>query len=297
MSSKSCALFGTVAVAVMLSQQPAFGQQPPPPVDHSAHAAMPQGAADDCMTAQSKVSVTGTTARARLEEARQTNDPAKLRAAVDEALIAITSLLAATEPCRQTPAMGGMDHSKMVMPQPDASVSPRPAVAAPDPHAGHAMPPAPAAKPTPPMAKPTDPHAGMNMPAAPTKPGAKPAARPADPHAGMKMPAAPAKPGAKPAPKPADPHAGMKMPAAPAKPGAKPAAKPADPHAGMNMAPAGGAMAQDPKTLKCSPPVDPENAPTTTYKGKAYYFCTAAERLRFIMNPETYLKALKGPGK
>jgi YHS domain-containing protein len=34
--------------------------------------------------------------------------------------------------------------------------------------------------------------------------------------------------------------------------------------------------------------------PTTTYKGKAYYFCSAAERLRFIMNPETYLK---GAGK
>ena len=270
MSSKTWAMFGAAAAAFLLTQQPAFGeqQQQPPPVDHSAHGAMPQGA-DDCMTAQSKVSVTGTTARARLEEARQTNDPARLRAAVDEALIAITSLLAATEPCRQTPAMGGMDHSKMAMPGPGAPVSPRPPVAAADPHAGHAMPSTPAAKPMPPTAKPTDPHAGMNMPAAPTKPGAKPAAKPADPHAGMKMPAAPAKPGA----------------------------KPADPHAGMNMAPAGGAMAQDPKALKCSPPVDPENAPTTTYKGKAYYFCTAAERLRFIMNPETYLKALKGPGK
>jgi YHS domain-containing protein len=35
----------------------------------------------------------------------------------------------------------------------------------------------------------------------------------------------------------------------------------------------------------------PDNAPTTTYKGKTYYFCSAAERLRFIRNPETYLKA------
>lgn len=248
MNTKSWAMFGAAAMAALLSQRPALGQQQPAPVDPSAHGTTPQGAADDCMTAQSKVIVTGTSARARLEEARQANDPAKLRAAVDEALIAITSLLAATEPCRRPAAMGGMDHSKMAMSQPGAPVSPRPAVAA-------------------------------------------------DPHAGMTMPAPPAKPGAKPAAKPADPHAGMKMPAAPAKPGAKPAAKPADPHAGMNMAPAGGAMAQDPKALKCSPPIDPENAPTTMYKGKAYYFCTAAERLRFILNPETYLKALKGSGK
>ena len=250
MRNKTRAMFGAAAVAFLFSQQPAIGQQQqPPPVDHSAHGAMPQGAADDCMTAQSKVSVTGTAARARLEEARQTNDPAKLRAAVDEALIAVNAMLAATEPCRQAPAMPGMDHSKMAMPQPGAPASPRPPSAAVDPHAGHTMPAAPAATRTRPPAK------------------------------------------------PADPHAGMRMPAAPAKPGTKPAAKPADPHAGMNMAPAGGAMAQDPKALECSPPIDPENAPTTTYKGKAYYFCTAAERLRFIMNPETYLKGLKGPGK
>jgi YHS domain-containing protein len=43
----------------------------------------------------------------------------------------------------------------------------------------------------------------------------------------------------------------------------------------------------------CAQPVDPETAPSTTYKGKTYYFCSAADRLRFIMNPET---ALKGGG-
>lgn len=226
MSTKSCALFGAASLSILLSPQSALGQQQTPPVDHRAHAATPQGALDDCMTAQSKVSVTGTTARVRLEEARQTNDPAKLRAAVDEALIAITSLLAATEPCRQAPAMGGMDHSKLAMPQPGAAVSPRPPAAAADPHAGHTMP-------------------------------AKPAA----------------------------------------KPGAKAAAKPADPHAG-HAAPSGKTVvfSDDPKKLACSPPIDPDDAPATTYKGKAYYFCTAAERLRFITNPETYLKS-KGPGQ
>lgn len=84
-----------------------------------------------------------------------------------------------------------------------------------------------------------------------------------------------------PAAKPADPHAGHV--AAPAqRPAAKPAEKPA--------AGAATKFADDPKKLTCNPPVDPDSAPTTTYKGKAYYFCTAAERLRFILNPERYLK-------
>ncbi len=185
-------------------------------------------AGDDCMTAQSKVSVTATTARDRLETARQTNEPAKLRAAVDEAMIAIGALLAATEPCRTAPAMAGMDHSTQAAPQPGAPVSPRPPAAA------------------------ADPHAGMNM-GTPAKPAANPRATP----------------------------------------GAKPASKAADPHAGMTM-PAGAKTAQDPKQLVCTPAIDPDNAPTTTYKGKTYYFCTAADRLRFIMNPEAYLKSAGG---
>lgn len=185
-------------------------------------------AGDDCMTAQSKVSVTATTARDRLETARQTNEPAKLRAAVDEAMIAIGALLAATEPCRTAPAMAGMDHSTLAAPQPGAPVSPRPPAAA------------------------ADPHAGMNM-GTPAKPAANPRATP----------------------------------------GAKPASKAADPHAGMTM-PAGAKTAQDPKQLVCTPAIDPDNAPTTTYKGKTYYFCTAADRLRFIMNPEAYLKSAGG---
>ena len=239
------------ALAVLLSPAVATAQQPPA-VDHSAHQTGSADAGAECMAAQSKVAVTGETARGRLEEARQTNEPAKLRAAVDEALIAITSLLAATEPCRQAPAMGGMDHSTMAMPQAGAPVSPRPPAAAPDPQAGHAM------------------------PATPATAGAKPAARPAA--------------------KPADPHAGMNMPARPARPVAKPAAaaapKPADPHAGHAATPSTSAkVADDPTKLACSPAVDPDNAPTTTYKGKAYYFCSAAERLRFITNPEAYLKA------
>lgn len=108
-------------------------------------------------------------------------------------------------------------------------------------------------------------------------------------HTGAAAPPS-ATPAAAPRATPADPHAGHGMPARPA---ATPAPKPADPHAGHATAPAPAkrtAIADDPKKLVCESPVNPTSVPATTYKGKAYYFCTAAERLRFIQNPETYLK-------
>ena len=134
-----------------------------------------------------------------------------------------------------------------------------------------------------------DPHAGHAMPR-PASPEAtaKPVAKPVDPHAGHT--ATTSKPAAQSAPKPADPHAGHAASAS--KPASKSAPKPADTHAEHTAPPVAAAkFADDPKKLTCSPAVDPDNAPTTTYKGKAYYFCSAAERLRFIQNPEAYLKA------
>ncbi len=207
-------------LAVLLSPATAMAQQAPA-VDHSAHQTGSADAGMECMAAQSKVAVTAMAAQGRLELARQTNEPAAMRAALDEALIALGALLSATEPCRLSAPMAGMDHAAMTAQEPGAPVSPRPQT---DPHAGHAPATAPAAKPS-----------------------------------------------ARPAPKAADPHAGHAVtPAASAK------------------------VADDPKKLVCSPAIDPDNAPTTTYKGKAYYFCSAAERLRFITNPEAYLKAAGG---
>jgi YHS domain-containing protein len=139
-------------------------------------------------------------------------------------------------------------------PLPAAPVTARPPA---DPHAAHATPP----------------------PAATTAPGAKPAAKPVDPHATH---AAPPPARSKATAKPAAGHAGHT--ATPSKPSAKPAPTPAPPASASKFA-------DDPKKLVCSPAIDSNNAPTTTYKGKAYYFCSAAERLRFIKNPETYLKA------
>ena len=228
-----------------------------------AQAQQPPAGADDCMSAQSKVIVTGTTARTRLQAAQQSNDPAQMRAAVDEALLAVNALLAATEPCRVPQADHG-GHSAAAATNPGAPVSPRPQTAAADPHAGHVT---------------TSPAAAQQKPTAPSKPAAKPA----DPHAGHTMPA----------PRANAPRANAPRTAP---------SKPADPHAGHQpTAPATTAtklivFADDPKKLVCAAAVDPDNAPTTTYKGKAYYFCTSAERLRFISNPETYLKE-KGVGK
>lgn len=232
------------ALAVLLVPGPAIARQAPA-VDHGAHQTRPADAGAECMAAQSKVAVTAAAAQGRLELARQTNEPAAMRAAVDEALIALGALLAATEPCRVSVPAAGMDHAAMTAPAAAAPASTRPPA---DPHAGHAPAAAPARKPA---AKPAAPHAGMHMPARPAAPAAKPAARP-------------------------DP-------------------KPADAHAGHTAPPSTLAkIADDPKKLACSPAVDPDNAPTTTYKGKAYYFCSAAERLRFITNPEAYLKAAGG---
>lgn len=42
--------------------------------------------------------------------------------------------------------------------------------------------------------------------------------------------------------------------------------------------------------LTCQPQVDPDTAPRATYLGKAYYFCTAADRDLFQKAPAKYLQ-------
>jgi YHS domain-containing protein len=173
--SMTCA----AACAALLAPAAVHAQQPPP-VDHSAHAAPQAGPIGDCMTAQSKVAVTAASARERLEAARQTNDPAHLRAALDEAMIALGAMLAATEPCRTAPP-AAMPHAQHQEP---ATAAATPA----DPHAGHAAPPTPVSKPAArPAARPADPHAGHTAPPA-AAPPRKPAATPAAPPAGKTTP-------------------------------------------------------------------------------------------------------------
>lgn len=190
-----------------------------------------------CAQAQPAVENIIAAASARLESARQSNDPVQMRAAVDDLQAVLRDLRTMLAPCATPGATA-------------------------DPHAGHAMPAAPK-----PAASP-DPHAGHTMP------GAKPAA-PGTQFPGKK--AAPPTSAPKPA-KPADPHAGHTMPS-PAKPG-QPPSKPAPESKEAN----------DTIDPVCGMTVDPGKALSTTYKGKTYHFCSAEDRLRFIRNPETYLK-------
>jgi YHS domain-containing protein len=170
---------------------------------------------------------------------------------------------------------------------------------------GHVMPgtaQAPAAGPVTPVIVP-----GSTAPAA-VNPGAAPPAG-ADPHAGHVMPGAPQAPAAAPVVTAASSRTSAQRPAGAApRPAAAPQAAPgADPHAGHVMPPvpqpqatadagAGYAMTtpENPAArladLTCQPRVDPDTAPRATYRGKAYYFCTAADRDLFLKAPAKYLQ-------
>jgi YHS domain-containing protein len=48
----------------------------------------------------------------------------------------------------------------------------------------------------------------------------------------------------------------------------------------------------DPTKLSCSPPIDPRNAATTVYQGKTYYFCSVADRDKFLTDPAMSLSMM-----
>jgi YHS domain-containing protein len=119
----------------------------------------------------------------------------------------------------------------------------------------------------------------------------------ADSHAGHVIGEAP-KPATPVAPRVAAPRAASRT--------AKPAAS--DSHAGHAVpalsqppAPASAAAEQAITTpdnpaarladLTCRPRVDPDTAPRATYLGKAYYFCTIADRDVFLKAPAKYLES------
>lgn len=251
MKSKNLLItFGTFALlpGVMAAQQiHQSGASQPPPTPLTS-----------CAQVQPAVENIIAGAMTRLEGARQTNDPAQMRAAVDHLGNALRDIRTQLAPCA--------------------------APAAADPHAGHAMPktelPPGAATPTVKPPAVADRHAGHQTPATkpvPVAPSTKP-------------PAAATKP--KPA---ADPHAGHQMPAAPKAATApkttttKPPAKAADPHAGhteaaqpkKEMDPVNGLM------------VDPSTAPKTTYQGRTYYFSSEQSLKQFLENPAKFAKPKK----
>jgi YHS domain-containing protein len=71
----------------------------------------------------------------------------------------------------------------------------------------------------------------------------------------------------------------------------RPAMMPVAPSAGG----AGMIMVQtalDPSKLSCSPRIDPRIAPSTSYEGNMYYFCSEADRAEFLKDPAMSLEMM-----
>jgi YHS domain-containing protein len=67
-------------------------------------------------------------------------------------------------------------------------------------------------------------------------------------------------------------------------------------HSGTASSTTGGMVmvqtAFDPSKLTCPTPVDIDTAAKTTYEGQTYYFCTAADRDRFLTDPKMSLSMM-----
>jgi YHS domain-containing protein len=50
--------------------------------------------------------------------------------------------------------------------------------------------------------------------------------------------------------------------------------------------------AYDPSKLMCPAGFDPRTAASTVYEGKTYYFCSAADRDRFLTDPKMSLSMM-----
>jgi YHS domain-containing protein len=79
----------------------------------------------------------------------------------------------------------------------------------------------------------------------------------------------------------------------------RPRATTAAAHAGHTPGAATGAAtmvmvqtAFDPTKLSCSPAIEPNAAASTTYEGKTYYFCSAADRDKFLTDPRMSLSMM-----
>ena len=152
-------LLGTIALPVGSAaaqhqghQMP--GQTTPPAVQPNAQLVTA------CVQSQQEASAVVDQASERLESARQTNNPADLRAAMDDLQAALTRMKTLLRACASLSAPTSEPHGGLPVP----SSAPAPAGVAPkapataDPHAGHAMPAQPAA----PAAKPAAPAAPMD---------------------------------------------------------------------------------------------------------------------------------------
>jgi YHS domain-containing protein len=227
------------------------------------------------------------TANARVESARQSNSPSEIRASMADlqrTLLDMRTVLARCTELQQAPdaapaaaSIAGHDMSNMpgVANAPGA-ITPQAA----DPHAGHVLPAAPPAQGAANMPG----HNMANMPG-PQGPAA------ADPHAGHVVPPNAATAAAtghtEHAVVPQARTAAAKVPAAVGTGSAK-----ADTHAahatsaGDAASPAGQAAAIDPV---CGLTVDPADAPSATYQGQTYYFCSLQHQRSFLKEPPKYI--------
>lgn len=257
-----------------------------------------------CVASQQQVTVAADAANRRIEFARQTNQPAAMRAAIDDLQGVLSSMRAQLAPCAElqasvAPAAGMADHDMRTMSNAGATApgtpvmqSGSPAVvpgavsqaAAPAPQKmanmpGHNMPNAPAATPVAPRTAGSRPPATQAGPATP--------APTADPHVGHAMPT----PAAAPTAKPAAPAATRSRPVAPPAPAT-------DPHAGHAMP----TPATVPAAAPVAPPeldedpvsktkVDPKTSLRVLHQGKMYYFRSDKERQEFMRNPGKYVSA------
>lgn len=120
---------------------------------HEGMPGMPQGAPGvnpqlvaACVQSQQQVMTAADGANRRLELARQTNQPAALRAAMDDLQSVLSSMRAQLAPCAEmqmaaTPVAHDMANmpGMVNMPGHDAANTPASPVSAADPHAGHVM--------------------------------------------------------------------------------------------------------------------------------------------------------------
>lgn len=241
--------------------------QPMPPQQSAA--GMPSAAlVTACVEAQQQIVALAAQVNRRLEDARQTNSPQQMRAALADLQAALVEIQTRAQQC-----------------------SPLQAVSTGDPHAGHATPGG-TAKPLAPGTPVVNPGSTMVAPGA------------VGPHAGHAMGTAPkpspASTTGKPAPAAPDSHAGHAAPKpAPAKKDAAPSKAPAkDPHAGHTKelspqkpstageASPSAAEAVDPV---CGLKVDRSSAPKSTHQGQTYHFCSEQHRQSFVKNPAKYL--------
>lgn len=266
-------VLGAFLVAMTPAALVAAQHEGMPGMQQGAPSANPQLVAA-CVQSQQQVMMAVDAAHRRLELARQTNQPAALRAAMDDLQSVLSSIRTQLAPCAELQAVAAPTaHDMATMPGtantagmanvPGHNMANMPAAPAPaaDPHAGHVVP---------------DTAAAAPRPVSAPKPIAAPAA---NPHAGHVMPAVPATSGAR---------------AANGTPSAKPPAGAAGPHAAHTAPSAtatagasqGGAQAVDPI---CGLKVDPADAPSATYQGHTYHFCSDQHRQSFLKQPAKYV--------